>query len=395
MTHGVNDFYTGAVAALLPYLVSEQHYDYAAVAGITLAATSLSSIAQPLFGYLSDRYPLRPLILIGLLAAAAGVAVSGLTASSYWTTWAAVALSGIGVAAYHPSATIDAKEAGGGTNRSMSTFSVGGNIGVALAPVAVGASVGVLGLHATPLLAIPTIAVAVVYLAVHRKPSGPLAHAAPAAVSNAAPTAGAKDDWGRFVWLLVVVSFWSIAYVSTTSFVSLYSIQRFHVTAETASLALTVFPAAGAVGTLGGGWFADRFGRLHTIRAGYLIAALAALAIVLAPNTATVVCAAAVLGCALFLPFAPQITLSHAYLPKHIGTASGVTLGLSLSLGGFLTPALGALADDTTIRAVFTLLVALLAIGSVCALFLRERRDRDPVEASPRPSGSSEGEKTV
>ncbi|WP_329181011.1 MFS transporter [Streptomyces sp. NBC_01477] len=393
-THGMNDFQTGAVAALLPYLVSEQHYDYAAVAGITLAANSLSSVAQPLFGYLSDRFSLRPLILIGLLVAAAGVCVSGLTASSYWTTWAVVAVSGIGVAAYHPPATIAAREAGGGSNRAMSVFSVGGNVGVALAPLAVGATVGVLGLRATPLLAVPTLVVAAVHLAVHRRPEAPAGHH-PAATPRSAPAASAlPDDWRRFSWLLVVVSFWSVAYVGTLSFISLYSIQRFDASKAAASIALTVLAAAGAVGTLGGGWLADRFGRLRTIAAGYFLAALSVLAIVAAPNTAVVICATGLFGCAMFLPFAPQITLSHAYLPQHIGTASGVTLGLALSLGGFLTPALGAFADDTTIRTVFVLLGALLAAGFLCSLFLRERGDHEagavPVQTVAQADGSAE-----
>lgn len=58
-THAANDFYTGAVAALLPFFVLHAEYSYAAVAGITLAATALSSVAQPMFGYLSDRYGMR------------------------------------------------------------------------------------------------------------------------------------------------------------------------------------------------------------------------------------------------------------------------------------------------------------------------------------------------
>ncbi|WP_152645986.1 hypothetical protein [Streptacidiphilus albus] len=96
--------------------------------------------------------------------------------------------------------------------------------------------------------------------------------------------------------------------------------------------------------------------------------------------------ASGILGCGLFLPFAPQITLSHAYLPRHVGTASGATLGLSLSLslslalslslslGGFLTPALGGPADSSSVRAVFVLIAALGLGGFLCSLFLTERQ---------------------
>lgn len=390
-THAVNDFYTGAVAALLPYLVLERHYDYAAVAGITLAATSLSSVAQPVFGYLSDRFALRWLVIVGMLVAAAGVAVSGVVSASYWTTWLVVAVSGIGVAAFHPAATMAARDAGGGTNRSMSFFSVGGNVGVTLAPAAVGLTVGILGVGATPLLAIPAAAVAVVYLVRTRRSRTPLSLAGasrPGAAGAASRAPALPNNWRLFALLLFVLAFWSVAYVGTSSFVSLYSIQRFGVSEGTASIALSVFPAAGAVGTILGGWLADRFGRLRTIRAGYAFAAAALLLIALAPSVLLVVIATALLGCALFIPFAPQITLSHSYLPKLVGTASGLTLGLTLSLGGFLSPALGALADSSTVQAVFLLLAGLVAAGFALSFVLRERRDGKAGQESASPSST-------
>ena len=95
------------------------------------------------------------------------------------------------------------------------------------------------------------------------------------------------------------------------------------------------------------------------------------------------VAASGILGCGLFLPFAAQITLSHTYLPRHVGTASGATLGLSLSLslslslGGFLTPALGGPADSSSVRAVFVLIAALGLGGFLCPLFLTERQHHD------------------
>ncbi|MCS5719871.1 MFS transporter [Herbiconiux sp. CPCC 205763] len=422
-THTVNDFYTGAVAALLPFLVLEQRYDYAAVAGITLAASSLSSVAQPVFGILSDRFASRWLILAGMAVAATGIALSGVVSGSYWLTWIVIALSGIGIAAYHPAATMAAREAGGGSNRSMSIFSVGGNVGVALAPTGVILTVGTLGLGATPLLAIPAVVMVVVYLlrmrVVRRRARPVTASVTPAPagesfpsdsesrgaalepaidvaleeelVENAASSASAsadgnsatdsahpldpplRDDWRAFAWLTLVLAFWSVAYIGVSSFISLFQIQQFGVDEATASIALTVFPAAGAAGTLAGGFLADRWGRMRTIRSGYIAAALGTIVIVFAPNTVVVVAATAVVGFTIFLPFAPQITLSHSYLPNRVGTASGLTLGLTLSLGGFLNPLLGVLADNTTVHTVFALIAVLLAVGFALSFLLRER----------------------
>ncbi|PRZ41001.1 FSR family fosmidomycin resistance protein-like MFS transporter [Antricoccus suffuscus] len=386
-THAANDFYTGAVAALLPFFVLHAEYSYAAVAGITLAATALSSVAQPMFGYLSDRYGMRWMSLAGLLAAGAGIALSGIVVDSYAAVWIVVAISGIGVAAYHPAATMEARELGGGTSGSMSLFSVGGNVGVALAPSAVILVVGTFGLSGSGFLMIPAVVLGLVHVLVswkHLFSRTVATERAPAAAKASIP-----DDWRAFAWLTAVLATWSVAYVGTSTFISLYSIQRFDVTTGFASIALSVFPAAGAVGTLAGGWLADRFGRLRIVRTGYLLAAVSAIAIVLAPSPVIVIVAAAVLGTGLFLPFAAQITLSHSYLPNRIGMASGVTLGLTLSLGGLVSPLLGSIADHTSVQSVFVIVAVLLVAGFALSFILKERRS-GPVQSFQQQNESSE-----
>jgi len=99
--HTVDDLYQGAVPALIPFFVAARHWDYAAASGITVAATLLSSVVQPVFGVLTDRLRLPWLVPLGMSVAGAGVGLSGL-GHSYVLTWLAIALSGLGVAAYHP-----------------------------------------------------------------------------------------------------------------------------------------------------------------------------------------------------------------------------------------------------------------------------------------------------
>ena len=57
--------------------------------------------------------------------------------------------------------------------------------------------------------------------------------------------------------------------------------------------------------------------------------------------------------------------MGQEYLPGRIGVASGVTIGLSIGLGGIGAPLLGLVADAHGLRAVFELLVVfpLLAMG--------------------------------
>src|ERR1700728_3011179 len=117
-THAVDDLYQGAVPALLPFLAIERHYTYVGLTGITLAATFLSSAVQPAFGVITDKRRMGWLIAAGLLVAGIGVGLSGL-GDSYVITWLAIALSGVGVAAYHPEATRTARGVGGDSTHAM------------------------------------------------------------------------------------------------------------------------------------------------------------------------------------------------------------------------------------------------------------------------------------
>lgn len=159
VSHVVTDFYTGAVPAILPFLVVEREYSYAAISGITMAATLFSSIVQPVFGVMTDRRRMAWMVLTGMLVAAVGIGLSGV-APGYVLTCVAVAVSGIGVAAYHPEGMRQARDAVGFSAAGLSIFSVGGNAGRALAPLAVAGTLGWLGTRGTPLLMIPALLMA-------------------------------------------------------------------------------------------------------------------------------------------------------------------------------------------------------------------------------------------
>lgn len=377
-THIVDDFYQGAVPAILPFLVLERHYSYAAATGITLAATFLSSLVQPAFGVLTDRHRMRWLIGVGLLFAGIGIGLAGLT-GHYVLTWLAVALSGIGVAAYHPEASRTVREAAGASAQGMSLFAVGGNAGIAIAPVIVTPILAVTGLGGTPLLVIPAALMALTLAVLARRARAASAGRPPA---KAAPAGDRTDDWRRFWWLTGVVICRSIGYFGVSTFLALYMINRFGESKAVGSAALTTFLAVGACGTVIGGGLADRIGRVPTVRIGYSLAVPGILALLFAPSVPIVFAGAVLAGLGLYIPFAVQTTLGQEYLPNRLGTASGVTIGLAVSVGGMFAPVLGWLADAHGIRAV---LVALL-IPPVAALLLSTRlRDtlvRTPARAS-------------
>ncbi|MEU7872476.1 MFS transporter [Dactylosporangium sp. NPDC049140] len=357
--HASVDIYQGMVAALVPFFVAERGYGYAAASGIVLAASLLSSVAQPAFGALTDRWALPWLLPLSTVLAGLGIAVSGL-GDSYALTLAAVAVSGLGVAAYHPEAARVARIASAGRHTGMGWFSLGGNLGFAAAPLVVAAVIGAGGLRWSPLLVLPALAGAA--LGRHR-PTGKST-----AVAAAAPIPDDKAAFGR---LSLVVVLRSVVFVGLSAFVALYAPQRTAGGVWAGGAALFLLYLGGAVGTVLGSRLAERFGRVAVLRWSYLTAAVAVAGVVLVPGPAFFAFVA-LASAGLYVPFSLQITLAQDYLPSRVGTASGVTLGLAVSVGGVVSPLIGTVADRTSLQTALAPLIVLPAAGWLVARTLRE-----------------------
>ncbi|MGW0802907.1 MFS transporter [Nonomuraea sp. NPDC002799] len=364
--HATVDFYQGAVPALVPFLVAGRGYGYVAVSGIVLAATLLSSVVQPLFGVLTDRRRMPWLIPVSMVVAGAGVAFGGVS-DSYALTWLAVALSGLGVAAYHPESARLARVASEGSHMRMSWFSLGGTLGFATAPVLVTPLLAGWGLGASPFLLAPAVLGAVVTLPAIRALTG-----GERVAKAAAPVSGG-DDWPSFVRLTLVIVFRSIVYVGLSAFVALYMGGG-----VAGAVALLVLFAGGAAGTVLGGRLAARWGRVRTMRLSYALAVPAVAGVTLAPGGLAYVFIAAS-SIALYAPFSLHVTLGQDFLPTRVGTAGGVTLGLAVSVGGLASPLVGVIAEAATLRTALACLIVFPVLAWLVSRTLKEpAREPEP-----------------
>ncbi|MFI1970462.1 MFS transporter [Streptomyces cinnamoneus] len=364
--HACVDVYQGAVAALVPFFVSERAYTYAAASGVVLAASLLSSVVQPLFGALTDKRAVPWLLPVSTLVGGAGVALSGVS-GSYPLTLLAVAVSGIGVAAYHPEAARVARRASRGSHTAMGWFSLGGNIGFAVAPLLVSAVMAAGGLRASPLLAVPAVVGAALCAAALRALT--TADAVPAATR--ATRAAGKDDWASFLRLSGAVVCRSVVFVGLSAFVALHVRQRTGGGELSGTAALFVLYLGGALGTVAGGRLASRHDRVTVVRWSSLLTVPAVAGVVFVPGPLLYLFVA-LASAGLYVPFSPHITLGQDYLPRRVGTASGVTLGLTVSVGGVASPLIGAVADAASLRTALAPLIALPALGWFLLRTLRE-----------------------
>jgi FSR family fosmidomycin resistance protein-like MFS transporter len=363
--HMFTDIAQGSIPALLPFLIAKDHLSYAAASALVLAATIASSMIQPLFGHVSDRLSLPWLMPLGPALGGLGVALAGL-APNYALTFAAIVLSGVGVAAFHPEGSRFANYVSGARRASgMSLFSVGGNVGFALGPVLVTPLLLIFGLHGTVFVVIPTFLMAAVLIAELPR----LKRFRRDLVGGRVQSEQHDEAWGPFVRLAGVIALRSFVYFGMVTFIPLYYVHVLHASKALGNAALTAMLLGGAAGTLLGGPLADRFGR-RTVLVGSMIAIPPLVVGFLLSGPVLALVFAALAGAVTIATFAVTIVMGQEYLPGRLGVAAGVTIGLSIGLGGVGAPLLGVLGDAAGLRAVFeaVAVLPLAALGLTLAL---------------------------
>ena len=370
--HLFTDIAQGSIPALLPFLIARDHITIAAASALILAATISSSVIQPLFGYVSDRLSLPWLMPLGPALGGLGVALIGF-APSYALTFGAVLLSGLGVAAFHPEGSRFANYVSGARRASgMSLFSVGGNVGFALGPVLVTPLVIAFGLHGTAFMVIPTWLMAIVM--VHELPR--LKRFRRDLVGGRVQRTDDHEAWGPFAILAGVIAVRSFVYFGMVTFIPLYYVNVLHTSKAFGSVALTAMLLGGAAGTLTGGPLADRFGR-RTVLVGSMIVIPPLVVGFLLSGPVVALGFAALAGAATIATFAVTIVMGQEYLPGRLGVSAGVTIGLSIGLGGVGAPLLGLLADARGLTAVFEVVAILPLVALALSLALPRRTPRE------------------
>lgn len=381
--HALVDVCQGAVPALIPFLIARRGYSYSEATALILVMTFSSSLLQPLFGLITDRRSLSWLLPGGILLGGLGVAAIGLV-SSFELTLVAIALSGLGVGAYHPEGARNANYVAGSQRRAtaMSFYSVGGNAGFAMGPVVVTALVIPLGLGGMTWFALPMTLGAL--LLARELPRIDAMRLERIAGSGDRSHGQGVDRWWPFTGIATVAGFRSATYFGLQAFVPIFLITRMGTSDAVGNAALTVLLVSGAIGTLAGGRVADRIGTRPVLIVSLgvvcplILALLGVSELVAFPLLATI-------GFFLIGTFSISVVMGQQFLPNRIGVASGVTLGAAIGFGGLIAWLLGLLADETGLTTVIVVIALLPLPGFVISLLLpRENEPPKPQEEPVR-----------
>jgi MFS transporter, FSR family, fosmidomycin resistance protein len=374
--HLTVDSYVGVIPVLYPILIGRFRLSLATVGLVSLAYSGTAAISQPLFGVIADRYGTR-LTGVALAWTALTFALIGFV-QSFPLLLAIACASGLGSGAFHPFGALDVRALLPAWRRSfgMSVYVTAGTVGVALGPLIGIALFGALGVHGTGVLVIPGV-VTGAYLLWRMRSSVPQ-------VARRGPVGVAGQAIPVFALAMVIGVMMSRSWTVNVfqSFTPTWYAQMGYGPSFYGPLATTLVLAS-AVGTVGCGSLADRFGRRTVILATLVLSAPAVLLYTLFPGPWAFL--SAILIGVLAASTAPlMLLMAQQLMAARAGLASGLVMGLGFVTGALGVPINGAIADHIGLQKSLMTHVILVLATIAIAWFLPREDEMERIAASQR-----------
>jgi FSR family fosmidomycin resistance protein-like MFS transporter len=179
---------------------------------------------------------------------------------------------------------------------------------------------------------------------------------------------------GAMALLIGVVTVRSWVQLGLVAFIPFFYVDVLGADPRVIGPLLFVFLAAGAVGTLVGGPIADRWGARRYVTYSLLAAGPLIAGFLLRRGDWLATACLAAAGFVLVSSFSVTVALGQAYLPRRLGMAAGLIVGLAIGTGGVGVTLLGWIADHWGVQASLAVVAGLPLLGFAVALLLPEPR---------------------
>jgi FSR family fosmidomycin resistance protein-like MFS transporter len=296
-----------------------------------------SSLMQPLYGVISDRYARRLFVVFGPLITAVFVSLIGL-APSYAALMGLLMAAGIGIGSFHPQGAAMASLAAADRKRiGMAMFSAFGTLGFAVGPLMITRLVAAVGLEHSYYM-VGTGAVISAFLFRLCPPLPERATSGDGQVrANPALKSALRAVWKPLTLLYIIMVIRSGLQVTTNNYVPFLLREQGYSLTDTGNV-LTVFLLLGGLGGLAGGFVAERFsGRSVTLYSGLVAGPL-----MVAAFSSTGVLSIVFLGLGGFVLLSTIpviIAMAQELVPEQTSTVSALMMGAAWGIGA-LSPAL-------------------------------------------------------
>jgi FSR family fosmidomycin resistance protein-like MFS transporter len=377
--HLLNDLIASMIPAMYPLLKEAYRLDFTQVGLITLAFHVTASLLQPVLGYVTDHKPWAYAMVAGMGSTLLGV-IGLASASSYAMVLVSVALVGLGSAVFHPEATRMARHAAADQQGfAQGIFQIGGHVGYAAGPLL--AAMIVVPRGQTSIAWMSVVALVAMVLMAWTGARYAEMRSAQIAATKERPKATAASilpDWPILMAMTVLVVLLLSKGTFTAAFTTYYTfylIERFGVTVQVSQVMLFLYLVVGALGVIIGGMVGDRVGRRRVIWISILGSLPFALLLPYADLFWTGVLSV-LIGLIMASAFASILIYAIDLVPHRVGLVGGLFYGLAFGLGGLTAAALGLVADQFGIVAVFKLCSWLPALGLLTFLLPRTSSSR-------------------
>ncbi|MFO1159738.1 MAG: MFS transporter [Reyranellaceae bacterium] len=374
--HLMNDMMQSLVPALYPILKDSYALSFGQVGLITLAFQCTASMLQPVVGYYTDKKPQPYSLMIGMGFTLVGLLLMS-RADSYPSILMAAALIGMGSSIFHPEASRVARMAAGGRyGLAQSLFQVGGNMGSAAGPLLAAFIVIPHGQHSlvwfsgAALLAMTVLFQVGGWYSRRRPAQKPVARGKAVAGGASSTGLSRKQVIGAVAVLVALLFSKNVYSASLGSYFTFYLIAKFGIAVQTAQFYLFAFLVGIVAGTIAGGAFGDRVGRIPVMWFSIVGALPFALMLPYANLFWTGVLAVTV-AMIMASAFSAILVYAQELLPGRVGLVAGMFFGFSFGLGGLGAAALGKVADIAGIETVYRLTPFLLLLGLLTAFLPR------------------------
>ena len=378
--HLTVDSYVGVIPVLYPILIGRFHLSLATVGLVSLAYGGMAAVSQPLFGVLADRFGTR-FTGLALCWTALTFSLVGFVSSFPLLLLLAFA-SGLGSGAFHPLGALDVRALLPRWRRSagMSVYVTAGTVGVAIGPLIGILVFGAFGLHGTGALVIPGLIT-----------GGYLLWRMRGRIEKVTSSARSVSTGARVpVFALAVVIGVMMSRSWTVNVFQAFTptwYKQLGYGPEFYGPLATTLVLASAVGTVGCGTLADRYGRRTVILATLVLSVPAILLFTAFPGPWAF--ASAILIGFLAASTAPlMLLMAQQLMVERAGLASGLVLGLGFVTGAIGIPINGAIADSIGLQHSLMTHVVLVIITIAIAWFLPSEAEMEHLSTRAETDGA-------
>ena len=359
--HFLGDGFAVFHTPLMPLLAVTLGFNKQMAGLAVLLHTLTANLAQPLTGYLSERYGRKLFLVVGIAITIVSMSCLGLV-GSYAGMVGIMLTAGVGLSLFHPAgASLMGAVQGEHRGLYIACFTSAGALGLVIGTVSIGRLADTLGMRMMPWAMVVGAILLLPILLFMRDEHGRGRGRAPAATGPA--------RWGPFLLLALQMTVRTAAFLGFATYLPFYCREVLGMSLSGSSRMVAYLLLFATVGNLLGGRLSDRFSRRFVMVWPLLISPVFLVGFLVLDGPLALACLT--LGAVLLSAGHPvNVVLGQEYLPSNTAMASGVMIGATFSLSSLPLPLLGWIIDRHSITlALLILFLTLPLLGGILAMF--------------------------